>query len=318
MEVKLMPRRKRSLLVFIVLALFMTPLASAGSVLYASWDSPSDPALYIVSPTTAAATLVGPFGIPTNDLITALAYDSSNGSLYAAQALTHTLVTVNTTTGLASPVGGFGENITSMAFDDSSGTMYGADGSNLYSISLMTGLATLITPISGAGSSGVVGLAIDPTTHVLYGGDGTVERVFTEGRLLTLNKTTGVATVVGGTGAPPFCSPAGVPLLNSLAFDSSGQLFASSSPCGGGVLSTLWTVDKSTGSLTTVGIINFGTHVEAIEFVETSVPEPPSLIPVALLLMVLARIKPLREISNFLLVSTCELNESLPQRSTNS
>ena len=79
-------------------------------------------------------------------------------------------------------------------------------------------------------SAGVVpALAVDPTTGVMYAGQGAGSP-----NLYTVDPITGAATLVGDTGL-------GVAAIGDLDFTSDGTLFASVNIVGdGGTGSTIW------------------------------------------------------------------------------
>lgn len=116
-------------------------------------------------------------------------------------------------------------------------TLYACEGDattngKLYTISP----AAIASPVN-VGSTGysVQAIAADPTTGILYGvtsaaGSNTKS-------LITINKTTGVGTVVGSTGLAV--------VLDDIEFDPAGQLY--------GLHQKLYTIDKSTGTATDLG-----------------------------------------------------------------
>ena len=80
-------------------------------------------------------------------------------------------------------------------------TLWGATGangttSNLYTIDPATGAGTVVGPIGFA----VTGLAVHPSTGVLYGST-TNNSAASPGSLITINKATGQGTLVGSFGA---------------------------------------------------------------------------------------------------------------------
>ena len=144
----------------------------------------------------------------------------------------------------------------------SADTLYAATGSggnaaNLYTLNSSTGAETLVAPIMiGATQvTHLTGLAVDPTDGTMYGfansdfccSPGT----FDDGTLMTINKTTGAATVVGTLG--------GVELRASdMTFDRFGNLYAWSAGCGNdddcdAAASDLFTLDTTSGAATKVG-----------------------------------------------------------------
>jgi Ca2+-binding RTX toxin-like protein len=87
-----------------------------------------------------------------------------------------------------------------------------APASNLYRINPDTGAATAVGSIGHP----VTGLALDPTSGILYGVTATVESSGTPRSLLTLDSSTGAGTVVGSLGANE---------IDDIAFNASGELF---------------------------------------------------------------------------------------------
>src|ERR1700686_4476231 len=85
-------------------------------------------------------------------------------------------------------------------------TLYMATGSNgvngqLYTVDPSTAVATLVGPILiGANPVGITGLAFNPLTGVLYGATSN-DGPNPEAALITIDPTTGAATLVGDIGA---------------------------------------------------------------------------------------------------------------------
>lgn len=122
--------------------------------------------------------------------------------------------------------------------------LYGADGAggnssaNLYILNPANGaVVTTVGPIGFA----VTGLAVDPTTGILYGVSG---RETGTASLITINRTTGAGTLVGVL--DPVSSD-GVP---DITFTSDGTLYGF---LGGGGDFDLATISKTTGLATVVG-----------------------------------------------------------------
>ena len=143
------------------------------------------------------------------------------------------------------------------------GTLFGTGPifPNLNTINPVTGAFVVVGfTLDAAGTPHKLpGLAVDPTTGIMYGGEGGAGA----GNLYTVNPTTAVVTLVGTT-------PVGA--LVSLDFDSSGQLWASVNTAPGsgqgGVLLAM--VNKNTGAATIVG--PFGpNHMGAIAFAPNGV-----------------------------------------------
>ncbi len=143
----------------------------------------------------------------------------------------------------------------------SADTLYAATGqggsaSSLYTLNSSTGAATLVAPIT-IGATQVThlsGLAVDPTDGTMYGfanSEFCCETGFDDGTLMTINKATGAATVIGTIG--------GVELRASdITFDRFGTLYGWSAGCSGDIdcdtsASDLFTLDTSTGAASRVG-----------------------------------------------------------------
>ncbi len=119
---------------------------------------------------------------------------SKAGILHGSDIITDELLTINTSTGVATSVGalGFG-GVEGLAFDPNTNTLYGSDigTGELLTIDTSTGVGTSVGAL-GFGSVG--GLAFDPNTNTLYGSD------FFADELVTINTSTGAATSVGPLG----------------------------------------------------------------------------------------------------------------------
>jgi hypothetical protein len=143
-------------------------------------------------------------------------------------------------------------------------TLFGATGSsscpsNLYSIDPTTGAATLIGPIVAGPTNFcfISAMDFDPTTRILYA-QGYEDGV--TGVLLTIDPTTGAATVVG-----PSVGLSGNGDIADMSFRSDGALYAMA---GGGGLGNVpvYTIDKSTGTVTLLGPSNTSGSGNGIAF----------------------------------------------------
>jgi hypothetical protein len=127
--------------------------------------------------------------------------------------------------------------------------LYGADGaggnlSNLYTLNPATGgTISTVGPIGFA----VTGLAVHPVSGVLYGSVGRQSPV-SPGSLITIDKVTGLGTLVGSFGVPGHT-------MADLAFTSDGTLYGWAEPGR----DTLHTIDLTTGQATQVGESGIGT-----------------------------------------------------------
>ncbi len=202
--------------VFVGLLLFGTFSAQAAPVLYATGVGTGPgaglSALYTVNPDTGASILLWNFsGI--HIYAGGLAYDASTDSLYA--------------TGVE---------------DSSTGT------SRLFSISRFTGAVTTVGAVGDNINLSSGGLAINPVTGVMYatGGNG-----FQSTGLFTIDKTSGIATLIGQSGGQ---YPQPLVHLNGLGFRSDGVLFANGLyNYAASSLSNLLSVDLVTGVATDIG-----------------------------------------------------------------
>jgi len=252
---------------------FSLSTAHAEQTLYAATDSGSGGYLYTIDPTTADATAVGPLlagGLPIG--VTGLAFNPVTGVLYGVTSdyspnYPDYLVTINTTTAVATPIGsGLGKILTDISFNNT-GMLYGwtqlnsvSDGSgfpfntnsypfNLVSISLTTGAATVVgTPATASGFQDGA-LAFSPT-GILYVENNQAQNAgccspysftFIIG---TVDPVTGITTE-----GPMFTT--GDYDFNAMAFNAAGTLFASGVDSDG--YSGLYTIDPTTGEPTFIG-----------------------------------------------------------------
>ena len=153
-----------------------------------------------------------------------------------------------------------------LAYDATTDTLYatGAEDSStgtsrLFTIDRYTGAVTAFGGLSSNINLGSGGLAIDPVTGALYAtgnwGDNNVPHQSTA--LLTLDKTTGAATLIGYAAGNCCSGDFGV-MLNGLGFQSDGTLYANGWALGGPSYpdpstSHLYTVDLATGAASEIG-----------------------------------------------------------------
>ena len=147
-----------------------------------------------------------------------------------------------------------------MAYDAFTDTMFGTGlydldtagppwSEGLFSIDRNTGAFSVI----GSGYSsyyGINGLAVHPTTNILYGMD-------LDGDLYTFDKTTGIPTLIGGGGGPTII------YRHGLAFSPSGVLYASDT-LGAGT-SDIFQINISDGSASLVATIKYD-YVVGLDF----------------------------------------------------
>jgi len=209
--------------------------------------------LVTISTLTGSATVVGalvdgggnPYGL------TGLAFHPGNGTLYGvtnngSPTSPGSLVSVNPATGQVTFIGGFvafSGAFGDIAFD-ATGVLYGtrAVGSDLYTINLVTGAASLVGGASGVstGSSGH-GLSMNSS--------GTLFTVPDGNNLYTFNTGNGAATIGAALSGAPFL-PA---RMNAMSFNAADTLFAVNTNAGAPALTHLVTINTGTGAVTDIG-----------------------------------------------------------------
>jgi len=177
----------------------------------------ADPCTTITCDETADAC-----GLTRSDVL--LGTDGSGGSLYR----------INPTTAAATPIGFMGFPAPSLAADPLTGFLYAGGGGGSPALNRIDPLTAQPTFIGYTGFEwGVTGLDFDPTGRLFaslnagFGGD----------RLATIDKNTGIASVIGSFG---------VGGIEGIVFDQSGTLYGASR---GGV-PYLYTIDPMTGLAT--------------------------------------------------------------------
>lgn len=183
------------------------------------------------------------------------------GTLYGTDAFNGNLITINPATGSASVVGPLVAGpIPSLAVDPLTGTIYAGGGGgipDIFTVNPATGEATLVGD-TGLGVAAVEGLDFNATGTLyasvnIVGGAGTGAD-----HLAIINKTTGVATIVG-----PFGSCTGVTIpstaggsctiegMAGIAFDAAGNLWGSHRTVAAGAPG-LYRINVATGAATFV------------------------------------------------------------------
>jgi DNA-binding beta-propeller fold protein YncE len=187
--------------------------------------------LYELNLVTGALSRVAQIGLSAPADI---AYDPLLNVFYGVSG---SLLCSITPTGVMTSIGPTGltgfafEFVSGVAFDPGTRTLYGTNASNLLTFDLTSGAAATIGPI---GFGNTMDLAFDAGTSTLFGS-------VASGQLITINRTTGAGTLVGGFGA--------IVGIDGLAIDpGTGTLYATS-----GFTGSLYTVNKTTAALTMVG-----------------------------------------------------------------
>lgn len=156
--------------------------------------SPTPAHIYRIDPATGTQTQdIGALG----HYITAIAF-APDGTLYgstsANDANSKQLVTIDTSTGAATLVGGFGTANTMADLSFSGSTLYGVSSGgtpSLYTINTSTGVATVVGTNLGVTTASGNGASFCPNTNLYFAGKTT------SGNLYTVNAGTGVASALG-------------------------------------------------------------------------------------------------------------------------
>ncbi len=138
-------------------------------------------------------------------------------------------------------------------------TLYAATGSKgaagvLYTVNPVTAAFTMVAPITTSGGAiGMTGMAFDPLNGILYGVTG-FESPTSKRSLVTINPTTGSATVIGA-----LLDSGSANTISDISFRSDGTLFGLSP-------SSLYTINLGTGALTSIGSTGSNTPGGALAF----------------------------------------------------
>jgi hypothetical protein len=208
------------------------------------------PLLRVLRSLTAAIVVAASFALPVR--ASEILYASGGGPMLSA------IYAIDTTTGEATFVwdvpwyyayaGGLAYDPASDDFYTLAATVADPGTSRLLRIGRSTGVITEYPPMSPTLNFTGGGLALHPTTGVLY---ATGLNGFQSSGLFTIDKNTGVPTLIGQCGGQCCVSPFGFN-MNGLGFRADGTLFAN-----GFTLSTpnsqLFTIDLVTGLATEVG-----------------------------------------------------------------
>ncbi len=157
----------------------------------------------------------------------------AEGQWLGANATDFTLVSIDTLTGVLTPIGSTGSiQFNGLAYDVLDSVLYAITGTDLYTIDISTGASTLIGSCNVA-SSTFINLACSPS-GVLYSVN------MNDDILYSINKTTGAATPIGtGIGI-------GINYAQDMEYDLEDNILYIAAYEGGGVSS--WrTLDVTTG-----------------------------------------------------------------------
>ena len=264
-----------SLRALFVLALSLCAYPALASDLY-SLDAggPNPPSIYKLNQSTAAESLVGlvdsGFGFPGD-----LASDTHSGTfrIWTPDITSNTLVKIDPTTGLGTPVGlftgptGAPIKMVSLAFDPVTSTMYGntsfgfdSSPDRLFRIDPTTGVSTLIG--AGIGFNDVFALGFN-NAGKLYGVSNATHQ------LLLIDTTLGTGGIVGPVGPTSIFDIATRP--------EDGTTFAVNA-----FTNELYKIDLGSGATTLVGAHTTPTHNMVGLAFGPAVPEPATFTLLAL------------------------------------
>lgn len=253
-----------------LLAFVASSAPARGQTLYGisnGFGTPADNHIYQINPTTGATSnsvAVTLSGFTVNNAL-ALAAQPSTGALFAVIQTSdgtnnaRRLVTVNPTTGVATPVGTLARAFSSLAFR-SDGVLWGVtgDGSTsdpetLFTLDTTTAAATLQFALGNGGDGETI--AFHPNS-LLYHSSGNGAALFE-----SVNVSTQGVTPIGQAGTEMFAMG---------YHDGLGQLLCSD------IASNLFSIDIATGIRTLIGNINSPNDNRGLAFV-SAIPEPTLL-----------------------------------------
>jgi len=227
----------------------------AQSRLFGADNSPNSQ-LLIINPATGAATVVGPFGLVV--FLSGLDF-APDGSLWGAFRTPSGdfLVTINTTTGTATPVVQMQQTFVGRGIEfarDPDGKLIlllvDSGTNSLYTVNITTGATSFVGPIGFS----TLSLAESPS-----GSYFTLNR--SVDNLATINLSTGAGTNVGPLRLPYNSS------IAALAFSPTGQLFGADD-----ARKNLIQIEPNTGQAIVVGPFGFTTSVGGLAFEPTGAP----------------------------------------------
>ena len=174
---------------------------------------------------------------------------SAQGRLIAVDS-SRALYEIDMNTGAKTSLGSVSANAGTtggLAYDRGTGTLWLSSTStdSLYTLDLVTGTATLV---GAYGDATVVmhGLEFDNANGKLYGASGSTNNNFYE-----INKTTGIATLIGPM------NPSGSTSFNNLGYNiDTDRMYGTHS----GTLDSFYSVNINTGQMTLIGVLG-GTPV---------------------------------------------------------
>ena len=266
-------KRSRTLLLVLGAGLLgLSPVRAQEKIYIASGSTGVGGNLYIVDPGTGATTLIGPI---TNAAgggaigLTGLDFSPLNGKLYGitsnsgagGNTVLRSLVTINTTTAVATVIGSLGFANSDISFR-SDGTLYGYEAGggsggprSMTTINLTTGAATRVGTAFANTLNNGGGLAFSPAGTLYLSATGL------NGSLDTLDPATGNRT----PGTPMSGAPFQTGALDAMAFDANGILYAINQSSANVADTNLVTINVTSGVVTPVGSL-LPANIDAVAF----------------------------------------------------
>jgi hypothetical protein len=274
-EVRLMRR-----LLLASAALLATCSGASAQIAWGNWsNAPTANTIITFNVATPGTfTTIGATGIPAAQFVNGLEFNGAGNLFLSTNAVAGFLHSINTTTGVATPIGGSGlsgtDTIGDLAWDPIGNRMLAigtpgaaGGGARLYDINLGTGAATNLGTIGNFTEGFTVSLAVRSDGGIFAHGIET-------DAWYTIDRTTLAATQLGPIG---FATNFG----QGADFDNSDILFQSMLSTDGGNMSRLVTINQTTGQATVIGML--GTTLSQIgDIAFVPIPEPTSMVLVGL------------------------------------
>ncbi len=267
-----------------VYLLLMLPVLASSQQFYLGESNQGSGAgnLYSIDAGTCALTTIGAMGTT----VTGLATDAG-GNLFATEATERgnsNLLSINTTTGVATPIGLLVDELaTHSGVPDITfrgGTLYGWSEFNdtVVTIDTATGAVTDLGNGNNSAGSGFAANAAGTLYAIPCGGCGFNMGVTDNSDLFTVDPVTGVVTQVTDlidnttNGDVEF----GNHTISAMTFDDAGNLWGYAGAFGAGTVGDLVSVNITTGELLTV-CAGLPAGIDALAF--AGIALPPAIIP---------------------------------------
>ena len=184
---------------------------------------------------TGNSSFSGGLGLKGVADVRAMAYDSTENILYAADVSSGLLFQLDVASGDASVIGPTSSTVASLAYDPNSDTLYGTllVEDLLVRIDTQTAKSTLVGAIGPIGTINMLGMAFDPNSSILYAVDAQ------SNTLVTLDQSSGAVTTIGATTHSN---------IQALTYDENTDTLYGASDTSG-----LVRIDTATASSTIVG-----------------------------------------------------------------